>query len=302
MRVFDVVGLGLATVDEATVPPGAFVELPGRGRPFVVDIAGPPSADDRPPLFLVHGLIASAYLNWFPAFGPLSAHFRVLAMDLRGHGRGIPLGGRRFRFADCADDVAAVLDALGVATCIPVGYSLGGPVAQLLWRRHPDRVAGLVLAATSRNFMGTAQERLFFQSMVGVATAARTSRVLPWVGPPAVREHAPPDVVPGSRISSFALEEIRRTSPGTVVQAMSALGRFSSHEWIGQIDVPTAVVVTTKDRAIGPHRQLKLANAIPGATVHPAKAGHTACVLSARLFVPTLVEACLSVADRAASA
>ena len=99
-------------------------------------------------------------------------------------------------------------------------------------------------------------------------------------------------------MSSFALSELRRTSPGVVLQALAALGRFSSHEWIEEIDVPTAVVVTAKDRAIGAHRQIKLANAIEGATVHPAKAGHTACVLGASQFVPALIEACLSVGSR----
>jgi hypothetical protein len=79
---------------------------------------------------------------------------------------------------------------------------------------------------------------------------------------------------------------------------MSALGRFSSHEWIGEVDVPAAVVVTTKDRFIAPARQIKLANAIPGATIHPVHAGHAACVLSYRRFVPGLVEACESVASK----
>ena len=285
------IGRSLATVSEETVPPGRPMTLPGRGTTFVVDVAGPPGA---PTLLLLHGLVASTYLNWYPSFGPLSQHFRVVAMDLRGHGRGIPLT-RRFRLADCADDAVAVADELGIERCIPVGYSLGGPVAQLVWRRHPERVEGLVLAATTRNFMGTPQEKLFFQSLVGVATVAHLSRLLPWIGEPGSPRALPED---GSKMSAFALSELRRTSPTAVVQAMSAMGRFSSHEWVGSIDVPTAVVVTAKDRAIGPHRQIKLANAIRGCTLHPAKAGHTACVLGADEFVPALVAACQSVAGR----
>jgi 3-oxoadipate enol-lactonase len=289
MQFLDV---GLATVTAQTVPPGRRVELAGRGTTFIVDVDGPPGA---PTLFLLHGLVASTYLNWFPAFADLSRHFRVVAMDLRGHGRGIPLGGRRFRFADCADDAVLVADQLAIDRFIPVGYSLGGPVAQMVWRRHPERVAGLVLAATSRNFMGTPQERLFFQSLVGVAAAAELTRYLPWLpsGPATAAE-----ATVGSRMSSFALSELRRTSPGVVLQALASLGRFSSHEWIGDIDVPTAVVVTAKDRAIAADRQVKLAEAIPGATVHYARAGHTACVLGADEFVPALLDACLSVAAR----
>jgi 3-oxoadipate enol-lactonase len=79
---------------------------------------------------------------------------------------------------------------------------------------------------------------------------------------------------------------------------MSTLGRFSSHGWVQEINVPTAVVVTTKDRFIAPTRQLKLANSIEGATVHPVHAGHAACVLAYRRFVPALVEACETVASK----
>src|SRR5690349_23831945 len=49
----------------------------------------------------------------------------------------------RVRLADCADDAAALLETLGTGPVIAVGYSLGGPVAQLLWKRHPDLVSGL---------------------------------------------------------------------------------------------------------------------------------------------------------------
>src|SRR5436309_15731104 len=121
------------------LPPGRRRELPGRGTTFVRDLAGPPGA---PVLVLLHGLSATADLNWFPSFFPLGRHFRVLAIDHRGHGRGIR-SARRFRLSDCADDVAALADVLEIDRFIPVGYSLGGPVAQLLWKRHPDRVAGL---------------------------------------------------------------------------------------------------------------------------------------------------------------
>ena len=285
-------GQARTAVTDAFVPPGQLIDLPGRGTAFAVDMAGPAGA---PTLFLIHGLVASTYLNWFPAFAALASEYRVVAMDLRGHGRGIPLGSRRFRLADCADDAALVADWLGVDRFVPVGYSLGGPVAQLVWRRHPERVAGLVLAATSRNFMGTPQERLFFQSLVGLSSAAELTRLLPWVheGPPATLP-----TLDAGRMSSFALAELRRTSPNAVLQAMSSMGRFSSHRWIGDIDVPTAVVVTAKDRAINAQRQMKLADAIPGATVHVAPAGHAACVLEADRFVPVLLEACRSVSGR----
>ena len=65
----------------------------------------------------------------------------MIAPDLRGHGHGLR-SRRVFRLADCADDCAATLVELGTGPVIAVGYSMGGPVAQLLWRRHRDLVVG----------------------------------------------------------------------------------------------------------------------------------------------------------------
>src|SRR3954469_21660305 len=150
------------------VPRGRFVELPGRGRTYVREMAGPPGA---PTLVLLHGLAATGGLNWFASFEPLSRHFRVVALDHRGHGRGIRAP--RFRLADCADDVAALADVLGVERFVAVGYSMGGPIAQLTWQRHRDRVEGLVLCATSRNFRGTIRERTWYRTVPGIVAGAR---------------------------------------------------------------------------------------------------------------------------------
>src|SRR5438105_8295167 len=106
------------------LPPGRHVELPGRGTTFIREV-GPP---DAPALFLLHGLSASADLNWFASFNSLARPYRVVALDQRGHGRGIRLRGRTFRLEDCADDVAALADVLGIEDIIPVGYSMGGAV------------------------------------------------------------------------------------------------------------------------------------------------------------------------------
>ncbi|MBV8162145.1 MAG: hypothetical protein JO265_14580, partial [Acidimicrobiia bacterium] len=97
----------------------------------------------------------------------------------------------------------------------------------------------------------------------------------------------------------WAMRELRRGDPASLTAAAAALGRFSSHEWIGLVDVPTAVVLTTRDQAVPPHRQQKLADAIPGARVHPVDGDHLVCALGARRFVPALERACVEVATRA---
>jgi 3-oxoadipate enol-lactonase len=82
----------------------------------------------------------------------------VLAFDQRGHGRGLGWAGG-YNLEDCADDVAAVAAALGIDRLIVAGYSMGGLIAQLVWRRHRPLTAGLVLCATARNMAGSPSAR-----------------------------------------------------------------------------------------------------------------------------------------------
>ena len=85
-----------------------------------------------------------------------------------------------------------------------------------------------------------------------------------------------------------------------MAQAVSALGRHHSHPWLRRIDVPTAVVVTRRDKVLPPRDQLALAQSIPGATIHDIDAGHASCVLQADVFVPAFLEAVNTVRARAA--
>src|SRR5262249_19063286 len=184
------IGLTLGRLSADAVPAGKPVALGRRGTVLAYDMPGPSNA---PTLLLLHGLGASGLLNWFPAFGPLSERFRVVAMDLRGHGQGLRAGAA-YRRRDCADDGVALLDALDVDRCIPVGSSRGGPVAQLMWRHHRDRVDGLVLCATSRNFRGKPHEKRGFWAMWGAVTALRLADAipLPHLPPPPLAPPPPP--------------------------------------------------------------------------------------------------------------
>jgi 3-oxoadipate enol-lactonase len=236
----------------------------------------------------------TADLNWFPSYAPLAERFRVLALDQRGHGRGLR-SWRPFRLEDCADDVAALAQVTGTDRAIIVGYSMGGPVAQLVWRRHPRLVEGLVLCATSARFVRDPGERLLFASMMGLSVAARLA--------PAVLSRQVAGSFTRRRLDgtslSWAVAELDRNDPATVLQAGAAIGSYDAQAWIGSVDVPAAVVVTTEDRVVDPRHQISLASAIPGATVHPVVGDHGVCAAQPQAFVPTLVEACELVARRA---
>ncbi|MFI5776520.1 alpha/beta fold hydrolase [Nocardia sp. NPDC051570] len=275
------------------VPSGAVVELPGRGRTYLVDIPGPVGA---PTVVLLHGLVTTAMLNWFPALEELSRQYRVVLYDQRWHGHGIR--SERFVLADLADDAVAVADLLGIEKPVLVGYSMGGIVGQLAAHRHPGRIGGLVLCATTYRFQETWRERAFHRTMSGFATTttelvtrkvARAQRRLPDL--PQVSWN------PG-RMNRWAWGELRTANGWAMAQAIAALGTFDSSPWLAEVKLPVSVVITTHDRALPVYRQLEMAMRIEGAEIFLARAGHAACVLEADAFVPVLLEACAAVIAR----
>ena len=226
-------------------------------------------------MVLLHGWIASGGLNWFQAFEALRGRYRVIAPDLRGHARGIR-SWRRFKLRDCADDVAALLRKRRISNAIVVGYSMGGPVAQLVWRRHPDLVSGLVLAATSAQLMrNNAFGLLFSTIMEGAAVAGRVismrslfSRAMQISADPSVGE------LQLDSLPVWARSEVARHDVRHLLEAGAEIGRYDATPWLEKIDVPTSVVVTTSDRAIPPSHQLALAKGIRGARIHKIAGGH----------------------------
>jgi 3-oxoadipate enol-lactonase len=266
------------------------MHLPGRGTTFVRTLPGPPGA---PTLVLLHGWTATADLNFFRCYEPLGRHFRVVALDHRGHGRGIR-SRRMFRLEDCADDAMAVLDVLGIDRCIPVGYSMGGPVAQLVWKRHRERVDGLVLCATSGYFATSREERLRFFGLTSVAAMARLT-------PPQAQRWLTHQLYLQRKTSKWepwAVHEARQHDWRTVLEAGGSLGTFSSRDWIGGIDVPTSVVVTLRDRVVPVRRQVRLFESVPGAEMFEVDADHDAAVSEPQLFVPRLLQATARVVAR----
>ncbi|NIR39466.1 MAG: alpha/beta fold hydrolase, partial [Actinobacteria bacterium] len=159
-------------IGRPALPPGRRVELPGRGATFVREVDGPAGA---PVVFLLHGWTVTAALNWFRVYEPLHHHVRVVSLDVRGHGRGIR-SRARFTLEDVADDVVALADVLGIDTFAVAGYSMGGPIAQLVWHRRRDRVTGLVLCATFAGPSADPRERIALRS---VGSLGRGARLLP---------------------------------------------------------------------------------------------------------------------------
>jgi diacylglycerol O-acyltransferase len=119
----------------------------------------------------------------------------------------------------------------------------------------------------------------------------------------AARKVGPLPVEPATTADgrTWAFGQFRSTSNAEVAGAAAALSSFDSSGWIGGMDVPTAVVIPNKDRAIPPARQRQLARRLPNSTTYEFDGGHASVVLNAPGFRPALLAACASVSTRLTS-
>lgn len=266
------------------------VRLSERMQTVVWEVPGPPGA---PALVLLHGVTLTARLNWQGVLGELQGRYRVLLFDQRGHGAGVRAF--PFRLEDCADDVASIAADLGIDTIVPVGYSMGGVVAQLLWRRHPALVSGLVLCSTATSLCDTPWTQSAALAMGGVVAATM-------LHPMARGLRA--DVVGGGLLDHdtdpmdrrFALAEMRKTSMRVALDAMHAVCQFDSAGWIGSVNVPAAVLITSRDRVVPPRRQRDLARALPRGMAFELAGGHDVFLGAPLRFAKALGATCDAVA------
>lgn len=282
---------------EPPLPPSRTVSLPGRGNLEVRVHDGPAdkrSARRLPPLVLLHGWTVTADVNWFALYDRIGQRHAFAAYDQRGHGRG--LRPEKFTLEDCADDVIAIADALGWDTVVPVGYSMGGTIAQLVAHRHPERCAGLILCSTAAVFAETKQDRLFFDRVLGTTVKALNTL------PKFLQERMPGRlraVGPGeSDLRPWLEQETKRHDAVRIAEAGQAIGRFDSQPWLATLRMPSAVVVTTGDSVVPPTRQRQLSAMLPNSTTHPVALDHSASTSDSDTYWPVFEEALISVTKR----
>ena len=267
------------------LPPARTLIVPGRGELFLRDTGG-----DGPMVMLLHGWMADADLNWCGAYGDLAAAgYRVLAIDHRGHGRGLRQMSD-FRLADCAADAADALRHLNAAPALVVGYSMGGAIAQLMVRDHPETVAGLVLSGTAQHWQDPRTRRAFkalgaFGLALSVAPRATWGAGFRRAG------------LRNSPETAWALAEMMRHSARDIVEAGRELGRFDSRPWLRPLPIPAAVVLTTRDELVPPGKQRQLAQALQ-APVFEAPISHLEITSNGQAYNPALLQALAAVGGR----
>jgi len=248
------------------LPAGVVRALPGRGEIFYRHHVREGTTD--PTLLLLHGWTASADTQFFTAYEVLAERYSFLAVDHRGHGRGMRAP---FTLEDAADDAAMLVRELGIGPVVLVGYSMGGPIALLLADRHPDLVAGMVLEATALEWRETRRDRVRWKFLTLMGVGLRSRWYLYWLRFGLRRL---------GRVSSeldqwfpWLEGEIRRNDAHGMLEAGQALSRYDARGFAGSLGLPAEVLVTTKDHLVHPSKQRALATAL-GARVTGLRGDH----------------------------
>jgi len=228
------------------------------------------------PVVLLHGFPHDRSL-WAPQRNALVGRARCVTPDLRGFGQ-TPLGRDEgdppITIDRYADDVACLLDAIGVDRAVVGGLSMGGYVALALWRRHPARVRALVLAntrATADDDAAREKRRELIALAHARGSDAVAERMIVGMVGKSTRERSPALVDQVRRMLASAPVE------GVVAALEAMMARPDSTPLLATITVPTLVVAGGED-ALAPEREVRaMQAAIPGSRLEViAGAGHLA--------------------------
>lgn len=201
----------------------------------------------------------------------LSSRFRIITVDLRGHGES-DAPAWRYSLEQYAADVRQLLGLLGVSRAVFVGLSMGGYLEFALYRNCPDLIRGLVFADTRAEADGPEQVKWRFdlaQRTAAVGPSAVIDDMLPKLLSPGAYQRRP-DLV--ERVKS-----IQAAAPvhGIVGDLMAMAERPDSTALLGSIAVPTLVIVGQEDVLTPPADAERIAHGIPGARlVTIPDAGH----------------------------
>jgi len=222
------------------------------------------------PLVFIHAFPLSQTM-WQPQIDALANSYRVITIDLRGHGESDTVLWND-TLDDYAADVIGLLEHLGISQAVFVGLSMGGYTLFAIYRNYPDRVKAMVLADTraqADSEEGKAGRRAMAQMAFNDGASAIGDLMLPKLLAPSTMEHHPEIV---EQVRQMILQS---PTAGIIVDLMAMAARPDSTDLLPNITCPTLVIVGEDDQATPITESQYIANRIPGSTfVTIPQAGH----------------------------
>jgi 3-oxoadipate enol-lactonase len=196
---------------------------------------------------------------WDGVAPALAKHFRVVRVDVRGHGMS-PVTPRPYSLGELAGDIAAALDRLGIERAHWVGLSMGGMIAQAFALAHPARVGRLVLANTTSSYgadgrkMWEARAKAVEEGGMAAITGLAMTRYFS----DEFRERNPE-----------AVDRVRRrflaTAPAGYIGCCDAIRELDFTAQLSRIEAPTLVIAGGKDAGTPPAMSQAIVDRIAGA-------------------------------------
>ncbi len=204
-------------------------------------------------LILVHGIGFDGVM--WSQVGPAIAGRTAVAYDLRGHGAAASAP-EPFTYERFAEDLARVLDGLGVERAHIAGLSLGGQVALEFALRYPDRLSSLVLICTRASpfpaFSAAAEQA----EAQGLASLAETA-LQRWFSPTALVEDTP--------AVAYARDRLASIDSSVWSACMRLIAGFDVIDRLGEVSAPTRVLAAELDSVASPDHMEEIAAQIPHA-------------------------------------
>ena len=183
------------------------------------------------PIIMLHGALAS-HRVWTRQFEAFSNRYRMIAIDFRGHGNSDkPKHG--YDPVNLVKDIELLMSHLGLAKTLIIGSSMGGVIAQLFYFSRPAAVEALILVGTLAKAVWLGRRAEYLSELVSKSPedVART-----WFVPESHDEHI-----------SLVVEEARKASLDFHRNVVNEFGDFDLRPRLGEIKVPTLIVVGNDD-------------------------------------------------------
>ena len=230
--------------------------LPIEGRSIHYDVLGP---ENGPVVCMTHALTSASGMWAEQVPSLLTAGFRVLRLDMRGHGGSDPVAGD-YTLSGLVGDIALVLDSLGIARVHYMGLSIGGILGQVFAFEHGDRLASAMWCDTTLSTPGTPEE---WQQRVDAVRAANSVAPL---ADSTVEVFLTEAFKARNRLRYKQVrDEIIGTAPAGYLGCVAAVLDFDFAARLPSVKLPVLVVCGANDTGNPPEGNRRIASLVPGA-------------------------------------
>jgi aminoacrylate hydrolase len=227
---------------------------------------------------MVHGEMFS------PVIDILAQDYTLIVPDMRGTGLNRELEGP-YTISQYADDMAHVLDEMGLDRAHILGYSMGGTVAQQFAQRYPNRVKTLILSCTFAFKPYSALER--FQRPLVINTVQR-------IGAEGIARFILPEVAKAAlnldpEITLWYREAVRMNRDDVLLYGIHEIFKFDSRAWLPKLKMPSLVMGASDDLLAPIHHTEMLTGLLPNAYTKVFEpAGHGVIITHAQEYARTV--------------